>query len=79
MNSRIEHEKLNEVLAEFASYVHEQLDKAMICGALDPDEYTDESFVLVKIILTICGEAKRFAPLDKRNKATLNNLKHFIG
>lgn len=81
MNKEIEHKKLDQVLKGFSKHCHEELDRAMTCGALAPEEHSDESYMLVKIVLTICGESKQWAPFDwdKKNKKIMSNLRKFIG
>ena len=74
------HLHMDELLEQFAKICHEELNEAMNCGGIDLDNYNPKEFVLAKIILTIVGKNKHFAP-PKNSQADkdMKNLEYFIG
>jgi hypothetical protein len=58
---------------------HEELDKALTCGALSENEFNPEEFALSKMVLTLVGEGGHWKPYKTSYMILMRNLSHFIG
>lgn len=74
------HERMEELVNNLRIKCFEELDKALECGGIDPADYNSKEFVLAKIVLTIVGGNRHFAPTrDSKADKDLDNLRYFIG
>lgn len=73
------HDRMDELLEGFKEKCHEELDKALTCGALTENEFSPNEYALSKIVLTLVGEAGHWKPIYPAYNKELKNLSHFIG
>lgn len=72
-----QHLYLDEMMADAKKTMHEMLDRAYLTGALT-DEMKEDNYLLAKAVITIWSRKESYAPIDKRTKAEVKNLEHFI-
>ncbi len=71
--------KFGELMKENDLFFESKLEKAILSGAFDLDDYED-NFVLPKIVMTaICKDLYlSWSPMDKGHKEEVENLRNFI-
>jgi len=71
------HDKMDDIIQRSGKTLHELVDKAYSCGALNTEFKDPEKYLLVMAVFTIYAETA-YNPTSTSHKRQHANLRHFI-